>query len=207
MKSVVRSAAVLTLLLFTLPLFSQSSNGMPSAKSAMDIASLKVISLNNKWVDVARTAIKMPAKKDLFMDISLQCGLFRDGSTATPIDDANVKVRVLVDGVEAHTGRVIYCRKTQSLAPFPGLASCTAASGERFFSSCSMSASERTSALRSVVGADFQYVLLNVGVGIHNIKVQALIDPGTSPDGAPNRAVIGKGPATVEDVRLINSQQ
>jgi hypothetical protein len=207
MRLFVRLAAVSTLLLATLPLFSQSSNGMPSAKSAMDLAQLKVISKKNTWFTLATTAIKMPAKKDLFMAISLQCGMFKDGTTAMPVDDSNTKVRVLVDGVEAHSGHVIFCRKTQSLAPFPGLQACTSTSGVRFFDGCAMGTSERASVLRSLLGNTFQYVLLNVGVGVHTIRVQALMDSGTSADGSPIRAVIGHGPATVEDVRLINSQQ
>jgi hypothetical protein len=194
-----------TLLLIALALPAMAQQGMPSAKAAMDVASLKVISENaNRWIDLAGTAIKMPNKKDLFMEVSLQCGMFKDTQTATPIDDAGVQVRVLVNGVEAQARRIVYCRKTQALSPFAGLQSCTNSSGEMFFSSCSMSASERASVLRSVVGNSFGFVLVNLTPGVYNIKVQARIDRGTSPESGPIRAVFGKGPTTVEDVRMIN---
>jgi hypothetical protein len=193
------------LLLVALAVPAVAQQGMPSAKAAMDVASMKVISENaNRWIDLAGTAIKMPNKKDLFMEISLQCGLFKDSATATPIDDAGVQVRVLVNGVEAQARRIVYCRKTQALAPFAGLQSCTNSSGEMFFSSCTMSATERTSVLRSVVGNSFGFVLVDLTPGVYHIKVQARIDRGTSPEAGMIRAVVGKGPATVEDVRMIN---
>jgi hypothetical protein len=193
------------LMLGALPAAAQQS--LPSAKATMDVASLKVISENaNRWVDLAITSIKMPEKKELFMQISLQCGMFKDVATATPIDDAGVQVRVLVNGVEAQARRVVYCRKTQALSPFAGLQACTDSDGERAFTGCAMSAAERTSVLRSVVGNSFGYVLTNLNVGVYQIKVQARIDRGTSPESGPIRAVVGKGPATVEDVRMINSQ-
>lgn len=197
--------ALCLLVLVALPAAAQQS--LPSAKNTMDIASLKVISENaNRWVDLAITSIKMPEKKGLFMQISLQCGLFKDVATATPEDDAGVQVRVLVNGVEAQARRIVYCRKTQALGPFGGLMACTDADGERFFDGCTMSAAERASVLRSVVGNSFGYVLTNLDVGVYQIKVQARIDRGTTPESGPIRAVVGKGPATVEDVRMINSK-
>lgn len=185
----------------------QSSQGHPSAKHTMHIGSMKVISetSNMRWIDVARTSIRTPNKWELFIDVALQCGLFKDSFAANGAqDDANVQVRVLVDGLEAETGRVIFCRRTQELTGFPGLQACTNGNGERHFEGCAMSSAERQRALRSVIGNSFNYVKLNLRPGVHHIKVQVRLDPGTNNAGQPIRAVVGKGPTTVEQVRMIN---
>ena len=75
------------------------------------------------WVDLLANTIKTPNQKELFIDVALQCGLYtltqvksKNGVKDTSSADVTIDVRVLVDGVEARPGQVVYSRRLQTLS-------------------------------------------------------------------------------------------
>src|SRR5207248_2165773 len=71
---------------------------------------------------------KKPGKKDLFILVSMECGLFT-GNASDAFADAAVVVRVSVDGHGTRPGVVSFCGKSNgSEAPFALLANCTSSS-------------------------------------------------------------------------------
>src|SRR5437667_11649816 len=137
----------------------------------------------------------------------------KDTSTA----DANVQVQVLLDGQPVQPGDkragVVYGRRTQTLsATLEGaIAGCltivTNPDGTQSIvldPTCVLPETIEL-ILDSMDAASFNFVALNVGVGVHTISVQARIDTtGTDQNGSfTAMGTVGKGTMTVEAVRLI----
>jgi hypothetical protein len=105
--------------------------GHPSAKATCKIADITLIDTTTDlgWTTLLSNTIKTANKKDLFIDVSLECGLYTDTKVDSlgGIEDrakaeAAVQVRVLVDGVEALPGVINFARRSQILiAEFQGL--------------------------------------------------------------------------------------
>src|ERR1043166_3011447 len=81
------------------------------------------------WVNILNNNLKTPNQKDLFIGVSLEVGLLTDtlvksknGISDTSMASAGVEVQVLIDGVPALPGTVVFGRRTQTLtATFEGL--------------------------------------------------------------------------------------
>lgn len=193
----------------------KSGGGVPSTKAAAfygDIAILNSTDLS--WTSIMNTQIKTSNQKSLFINPSLECGLYtsttvrssggrKDTSTAA----ATIQMQVLVDGVAAQPGVVIYCSRTQTLSATLGgiLNSCTDTNGDGTItaSECDLTDEEITLVLDTMNAASFNFGA-NVGVGVHDIEVQAKISTSTSVQtgSAAAMATIGKGSVVVTEQRL-----
>jgi hypothetical protein len=124
-----------------------------------------------------------------------------------------VQVRVLVDGTVAEPGPVVFGRRAQTLtATLEGaIANCltlvTNADGSVSIvldPDC-VTPEEIELILDTTDAASFNFVAIDVPVGVHTVSVQARIDTTTSTETgtASALATVGKGSLTVESVRLI----
>jgi hypothetical protein len=130
-------------------------------------------------------------------------GGVKDTSTAS----ATIQMQVLVDGVAAQPGVVIYCSRTQQLSATLGgiLQSCTDANGDGTITAteCLLSDEEISLLLSTMDAASFNFGA-DVGTGVHTIAVQAKISTSTSAQtgSAEAFATIGKGAVVVTEQRL-----
>ena len=219
---------------------SVSAQGTPASKAAVAIKELISLSQtaggppnsagDTGWVDVLETTIKTSSQKDLVFDVALQCGIVTDttvkssgGTQSSATARANIAVRVLVDGVPAEPDNsidadketaegVVYCDRIQTLAAkFAGL-NCTAdlTTGEV---NCT-DPEELRLLLRTLSANAFNFAKDDVGVGVHQIVVQARAQANVNFDDdvsgaalAGAEAFAGAGSLLDEEVRLVKDAQ
>ena len=118
----------------------KSGGGVPSTKAAAFFGDIAILNSQElAWTDIMTSQIKTSNHKTLFINPSLECGLYtsttvrsqkgrKDTSNAT----ATIQMQVLVDGVAAQPGVVIYCTRTQQLSATLGgiLQSCSDTDGD-----------------------------------------------------------------------------
>jgi hypothetical protein len=164
--------------------FAESENAAELATQNVGLVN-KVLTIA-AWTPLLAAELTKPAKKDLSIALSLECGLF----TGTDIDafaDATVIVRVFLDDNLTAPGILHYCRKTNSLTPpFNGLATCTSSS----LSSCGFSSADLAAIARNLRSHDFSFLLINIPKGIQHIRVEGSVEAG--PTEGPAFGVIGK---------------
>jgi hypothetical protein len=169
------------------------------------------------WETIMSSTIRTSQQKDLFIGVSLESTLFTnakarsrnrtaDKSTAS----AGIEVQVLVDGQPAYPGTVVFNKRKQELtATFQGiLDSCLTTdpiTGGTIIDTDCIEPEELDLVLDTTSANHFNFVLDDVGVGDHTVRVQARIDLSTSYDAGAGeaRAIIGKGSVTIEEVRLV----
>jgi hypothetical protein len=215
------------------------AESQPSAKSTAMVSGINVIGVkadtgpNSGWTTILSNTIKTPNPADLFVDVSLECGLYtntvvkskggnKDTSTAT----AGVKVQVLVDGEPIHPGEVTFCRRTQELtATFQGLLtdedgnSClitdavTDANGTITGYTTTIDEEclrpEEVGLILSTMNANaFNFIVADVGTGVHTVEVQTMIDSSTAFQEGTAEAVatIGKGSVVVDEAKMIQDE-
>lgn len=175
--------------------------------------------ISSGWQTVLEQDLKSANNHDLMIGAYFETGLLTsttvnsknmvpDTSTAT----ANIKVRVLVDGMEAAPGEVVFGRRTQQLsATLEGaIAGClsivtNSAGGLQIVLDTNCVAPETISLLEDTGAANaFMFNMPGVLAGEHNIQVQAKIDAmGDNQTGTFTAAgYLGKGTLTVTSVRL-----
>jgi len=190
-----------------------------SAKTAVKVSNLTILDWTSSpvdWKPILTTTIKTSQQKELVMNVSLEAGLWshtlvrsKGGTSDNSFAAAGVHVRVLVDGVAAEPGEIVFARRSQDLTALFGglLQSCTDANSNGTITSeeCQFTNEEFSLLLNSMNANSFNFVLPNVGVGSHSVVVQARIDMGISAQAgqAVAKAMIGKGAITVEEVRLV----
>ena len=200
-----------------------AQNSQPSAKVTAKTANLILLPKTDGtggWQTLLYNTIKTSNSTSLYIGASFEVGLFTqtkvssknmtsDTSTAT----ANVQVQVLVDGKVVEPGQVVYGRRTQTLsATLEGaiggcLSIVTNPDGTQSIvvdPNCVLPETIEL-ILDSMDAASFNFVALNVGVGVHTVCVQARIDTtGSAVTGSFTAlGTVGKGTMTVEAVRLI----
>jgi hypothetical protein len=208
--------AVLTILALAGGAAAQSQ---PSSKATAKVGTIAI--LNNtgmEWTTILANNIKTPNQKDLFIDVSLECGLYTKtlvksaGTKDTSKAEAGVYVQVLVDGVPAYPGEVVFCRRTQELTALFGgiMESCTDANGDGVitYDECTWTPEELELILDTMNANSFNFLLDDLGPGVHTVAVQARISTDTEAGAgvATAKATIGKGSMTVEEVRLIQNE-
>ncbi len=174
------------------------------------------------WITVLSTQIRPPGGKDLFIGFSAQTTLADvsgQGGSGTPFnttftEEANaIQARVLVDGVAAVPGPVVYdslirtlsatlanpitsCHEVAEVGPLAGVVTCT-------FGSDFLSQLIETAGVR-----DFNFIMRDVSPDNHVIlaQVRFVATNFRSPNAAPNSsaiaAVVGARTLTVEQVKL-----
>jgi len=208
-----------------LPLVMATSHaaGVPSSKVTFQTSDLILIpetTGTSDWETVLSGIIKTPNNKDMFISGSLEAGLFtqtevssrgnhRDTSTAT----VSIQVRALLDGEIVPPGIVTYAARTQTLsAELEGaIAGCltivTNADG-----SISIVLDEDCVTpevidliLATLSAQSFDFVAVDVPVGVHTVSLQARITTSGSAQNGSFSALgfVGKGTLLVSSVRLV----
>jgi hypothetical protein len=189
--------------------------GVPSTKASAffgDIAILNSTELG--WTDVMSTQMKTSNRKTLFINPSLECGLYtsttvrsKRGVKDTSTASATIQMQVLVDGRPAQPGVVVYCSRTQQLSAALGgiLERCTDFDGDGTITAeeCEMTDEEISLLIDTMSASSFNFGAA-VGTGVHTITVQARISTSTSSQtgAAGAYATIGKGSVVVTEQRL-----
>lgn len=211
-----------------------SGGGHPSAKATTQFTPISVLNSGTqeldtngepKWTTLLSNTIHTSNQKSLFVDVSLECGLYtqtlvkskggnRDTSSAT----ASIQVRVLVDGEAAYPGNVVFASRMQELsAVFQGLLTdaegnvCLSAdpdTGNITIDEDCLQPEELELILDTMTANSFNFITSPLESGVHSIDVQARINTGASfqEGDAEGVATVGKGCFTVEEVRLIQNE-
>jgi hypothetical protein len=213
-------------LLGTLAVEMGYAQNQPSAKVTAKTSAITLLPKTTgtgDWQTVLANNIKTANQKDLFINASLEVGLFtqtlvssKNMKTDTSTATASVQVRVLVDGQPAEPGAVVYGRRTQTLsATLEGaIAGCltivTNADGTLSIIVDPECVTPETIELilDSMDAAAFNFVAVDVPQGVHTVSVQARIDStGSAQTGSFSAlGTVGKGSVTVESVRLIKNE-
>jgi hypothetical protein len=224
MKKYLVAVAVVTVSALIAPVAAHADSTNASAKITIQSSYLNVIpttSTPTDWQTVLEQNLKMANNHDLLINAGFEVGLYTettvnsknmvsDTSTAT----ANVKVRVLVDGVAAAPGEVVFGKRTQTLsATLEGaIAGClsiitNSAGGLQIVLDPTCVQPEIITLILDTVSANsFSFAVPNLSSGWHNIKVQAALDfEGSAQNGSfKATALLGKGSMSAESVRLAN---
>jgi hypothetical protein len=210
--------------------YSQTTT-QPSAKATTKIGLINVmnelvVGTNSSgdavgpWVNVLNNNLKTPNQKDLFIGVSLEVGLLTDtlvrsknGVTDTSSASAGVEVQVLIDGVPALPGKVVFGRRTQTLsATFQGLIdgclTLNTNTGSIVIDTNCVTPESLGLVLDTMNANSFNFVVADLVAGVHVIQAQARLNLGASAQAgsARARALIGNGSLTVEQVRMIRNE-
>ena len=178
-------------------------------------------SCSTGWVNVMSAQIKTSNVADLFVSPSLVTGLFTStqvkgngsGSTSSATSMGGVQVRVLLDGQagsaypDTSGDGVTFDQRIQTLTANLGfiLTQCIASGGI----GCELTPEQITLVLDTTSAHTFNFILVNVGTGVHTVTVQARVNSDstnvTNGGVAVSNAMYGLGSLTVDSVRLVNS--
>jgi len=193
--------------------FAQS--GTPSAKASVQVSDTILVAdtAGLDFTPILSTSIKTSEQKDLLMGVSLETVLYtqtlvksKGGSSDTSFAEARILIQVLVDGQRlAEPGLVVFDKRSQSLmAKFNGI--CADQNGDNIvqYSEC-QTPEELELILDTQAAHHFNFVLDDLGSGVHTIEVQAAVVTDTSAQAGSSsaRAAIGKGSLTVEEIRMV----
>ena len=211
MKIVVASTLVLGL-------GAVSAMAEASAKATAAVSSVNLINSteDHSWSTILSNSIKTANQKDLFIDASLECGLYTDttvkskGSVKdTSTAEATVQVQVLIDGVEAAPGVVTFCKRKQELeAELQGVLELCTLEGATELSLCVTDEETIRLMLETMNANSFNFIAENLTAGTHMIEVQARIGTTSASmlGAATATAMIGKGSVTIESVRMVKNE-
>jgi hypothetical protein len=212
---------LLTAVLLALALTAQAQN-IPSSKVTAKTANLTLIPKGNgsgQWITCLENRIKTANTKDLLVTASLEIGLFTSTKVVsknmvedTAVGQAEIEVRVLVDGKQVEPGVVVFGRRTQTLsATLEGaIGSClvTTTNLDGNFSTtvdlACVTPENVSLVLDSLQATSFSFVGVDVPQGVHTVSVQARTATiGKAQFGEYSAlAFVGKGSMFVESIRL-----
>ena len=215
MKRKFMVSLVLVALLIVVSGVASAADSQPSAKATAAINKLYAIGGVNSnawvtgtgWTTIHSQDIKTANDKDLFVDVSMQCGLYTKtkselkvgGDTSTA--KAQLEVRVLLDGdVEAEPGIVIFDKRVQTLTT-------------ALYTALSTSAGDPIDnigyvelILETLQAHAFNFVFADVPSGVHSVEVQARVVTEADALSASAKAAVGMGSTTIESVRMIKDE-
>jgi hypothetical protein len=223
------ATAIALALALAAPLCSHAQSTNASAKVTIQTSYLNALGpitnstaasdISSGWQTVLEQNIKMANNHDLLINAAFEIGLYTattvssknlvtDTSTAT----SSVKVRAMVDGVEASPGEVVYGKRTQQLsATLEGaIAGClsiitNSAGNPQIVLNTNCVLPEVIGLIQDTMSANsFTFGAINLSSGFHNIQIQATIDAqGDHQNGTfTAAALVGKGTLSAESVRL-----
>lgn len=192
-----------------------SGEGHPASKATAKVSNINILSAwtdtSMTWTPILSQTIKTPNQKDLFIDVSLQCGLYTrtKGKSKNPIGEdtaqatSTIKVRVTVDGHPVYPSEVVFCERAQTLTvKLQGiLGECPDDGGF----GCVVDEEYVELILETMSANSFNFVAADLDAGVHTVTVDAAIDLVESGD-AEARATIGVGSVTIEQVRMIKGE-
>ncbi|CAG1020570.1 hypothetical protein MTYM_00371 [Methylococcales bacterium] len=217
-KSGILAIAIATVLSFGT--FCQVSYGeaQPASKATANVGDIHIIDATNLgWTTILQQSLHTANQKSLFVDVSLECGLYTDtlvkskGDTSdTSSASATIEVKVLIDGNEAHPGVVTFANREQTLtAKLQGmLTSDCLTDGVLNITDDCLLYEEIQLLLKTMNANSFNFVTDTMDAGNHVIEVQARIstDASYQNGNAAAMATIGKGSVAIEEVRLIKGE-
>ena len=199
----------------------------PSAKSTAQCGPISMVSWlqsseGDGYTSIFTQTIKVPEKKDLFIDVSLECGLTTDTKVmsrqlkrALAEAEATVMVRVMLDNEEVAPGEITFARRHQTLiAEFAGdFSECITDEGTIVLTDTCVAEETLQLILDTMNANSFNFIAMDVESGIHTIDVQAKLEyktvegtiDGVGGEAAAN-AYLGKGSVTVECVRMMSGE-
>lgn len=206
---------LLVIVLASLVFSGASAQSQPSSKVTASIRNITAIDGDATWHTIMHNTIKTASMKDLFVDASLECGLYtrtkassKGGVTDTQTASAKVELQVIVDDFEVLPGPVVYCSRVQTLsATLNGLLNtCTLVNGVWDCSNADPESVELT--LETMDANSFNFIVPDVTSGPHDVVVQAKITTsgGTLTDPSQAYATLGHGSVTIESVRMIRGE-
>ena len=206
-----------------------------NAKVSAQCGDVSFVEGGDPYTTIFTQDIRTPANWDLFIDVSLECGLTTDTTViskllAKAVADAEaiVKVRVLVDpefdGANllnpeaiAEPGEIIFARRHQTLiAEFAGDISgaLSIVDGALVIDEDLIEPEMLQLILDTMAAHSFNFIVPDLPVGDHTVVVQAELTYIESTEGtelpaeaaAAANAYLGKGSVTIEEVRMIKGE-
>jgi len=227
-KSVFIALAVSFLLIGFIPAQSAKVTAQVSPITIIDWVAGAGAPATGPWQNILVNTLHTSQQKDLFVDVSLEVGLYTKtlvksklGDMDSALAQAGVEVRVLIDpGTTkervAYPGAVVFGRRTQTLsAVFQGLiADCLSVdpeTGNVIVDEECVEPEELELILDTMNANAFNFVLDDLGSGDHTVQVQARITVGGALGGTAlgsfeAKALVGKGAVSVEEVRMIKGE-
>jgi len=200
MKKLVVASVILSVLVFFGAAL--AAENQPSAKATAKVGAINKLDYTNLPETLILSQIlKTASQKDLFIDVSLECGLYtktksgKAGTVDTSIAKGGVYVTVYVDDIEAYPGEVKFCEREQTLTTLLG----------GFLVGDVVRDEYVELILKTMDANSFNFIMPDLSAGVHTIKVKARIDTDVS-GVAEAKGSIGKGSVTVESVRMIRNE-
>ncbi|QQD18843.1 hypothetical protein I6N98_02970 [Spongiibacter nanhainus] len=177
--------------------------------------------MQTDYTTVLSTDIRSPSQKDLFVQVSMECGLYTQtlvsslfGELDQSQAEAVVRARVILDPGTASEqlafpGEITLCARNQEMsASFAGICEDDNNDGIVNYDECDES-EELGLAMTPLKASAFNFVLANLRSGEHTVAVQAKIDSSTSFDSgtATASAIVGNGTLAAEEVRMVKSAE
>jgi hypothetical protein len=208
-----------------------TAENLPSSKATAKVSELTLIdwTVEEDWTTILEQSIKTPNKKDLFIDVSLETGLYTRTLVKSKRNDAGdpdwdtsraraeIQVRVVIDeGTaderDASPTPVVFNMREQTLsAKFMGIftAECFVVNpdtGEVTLIYDCLEPEELELILETLSANSFGFVIDELTPGVHTVSVQARIATnGEAEEGEwEAEALVGKGSVLIEVVRMIN---
>ncbi len=195
------------------------SEGQPAAKATAKVGDINILKQEDVgWTTILSNTIKTANQKDLFIDVSLECGLYtytqvksKGGVKDTSKATAKIVVKVLVDGEKAYPGNVVFARRMQKLtATLEGqiFDAMSIVDGGLVLDPELVEFEEIELFLSTMDANSFNFIMDDLDAGEHVVKVKAKIVTDTDEEegAAEAWASIGKGSVTVEEVRMIQDE-
>lgn len=211
---------------FTMVVFSGFANAgeVQGAKAAANVSSVALYvdkTGTHSWDKILGTKLHTGSQKDVLIGVSLETALYTDtlvkssgGTKDTSNATAAIKIKVLVDGVEAAPGEVTYDKRSQTLSATLGgyFANCVDSNLDGItdvMTECDLLPEEIQLVLDTMAAHHFNFVLANLPAGDHYIEVVTEIKGTTSSQSGSATAygTIGKGSLTVEEIRGTNNDE
>ena len=206
-----------------------ASNGQPASKATAKVGDIAWLEEEEVWTPILTQNIKTPNMKDLFIDVSLQCGIYTETvvlskkmekDLATAVGTISVRVKV----VDTATGDLV----AYALPPFDGddgvvfamrsqtlwavLQGEVALITEPELGIIIVAPEEIGLILDTMDAHSFNFIAPDLPQGDHTIVVEARLDTYTELGGtelgfAAADAAIGYGSVTIEQVRMIKGEE
>ncbi|HEY6839102.1 MAG TPA: hypothetical protein VI389_10190 [Geobacteraceae bacterium] len=199
--------------------FAASAKFTANVKSVAVVSPMLATNDADGWSTVMSGQIHTATPKDLLIGVSLETTLLTDttvkssgGVKDTSTAEAGIQVKVLVDGLEAAPGVVVFDRRKQQLTATLGgyYTNCTDVNQDGItdvLTECELAPEEIGLLLDTTAAHHFNFIQANLGQGTHSVVVKAKISNNTvfANGSASASALLGNGSLSVEEVQAVNS--
>jgi hypothetical protein len=217
-----------------------TASAEPSAKATAQFGNLAVVEVDSDgpqmadWQEIFRQYIKMPSGKDLFIDVSMECGITTDTTVMSKLlekslafSEALVKVRVKLNGVpvavnKAGDSEITFAIRSQTLiAEFAGYIPEECYVVDPITHAVTIDpecVQEETLQLilDTMTANSFNFIAPDLASGEYWVSVEAMLvydidptSPGIDYDNSGEayaKAYLGNGSVTVEAVRMVKGE-